>query len=123
MSTRITQKSQQIHNSLINALATEYEKQGYYVKADHINHPNGRPPEVYGHIPDIAAYSNGVLQIVAEAETCDTLSDTQTCEQWKAFSLSSYSFEVIVPKFCLSEARLQATIWGVTVAKWWWLDL
>jgi hypothetical protein len=123
MSTRITQKSQQIHNALIQALATEYEKEGYYVKADHINHPHGSPPVVNVHIPDIAAYSNGMLQIVAEAETCDTLSDMQTREQWQAFSSSSYRFDIIVPKSCLSEAQRQAIIWGVTVTKWWWLNV
>lgn len=44
-------------------------------------------------------------------------------EQWQAFSLSSYQFDVIVPKSCLSEAQRQATIWGVAVSKWWWLNV
>lgn len=123
MSTRITERSKQTHQALIRALAAEYERQGYYVKADHIYHPHGRPPEVGGHVPDVAAYSNNRLHIIAEAETCDSLTDNNTREQWQAFSTSPYIFEVIVPKSCLEDAKNQASIWGIEVNKWWWLDV
>lgn len=123
MSTRITERSQQTHTALIRALASKYEKQGYYVKADHIGHPHGRPPEINGHIPDIAAYSDNSLYIIAEAETCDTITDSNTREQWEAFSRSQYLFDLIVPKSCLEEAKQQASIWGISVNQWWWLDI
>lgn len=122
MATRITEQSRTKHATLIRALAKRYESEGYYVKADHIGHPNGSPPFVGGHIPDVAAYSGGVLQIIAEAETCDTISDASTEAQWKAFSRSGYWFDVIVPKSCFQSAELQASIWGVNVHKWWSLD-
>lgn len=123
MSTRTTQRSKQTHNQLIRSLASKYEHEAYYVKADHINHPNGQPPEINGHIPDIAAYYSGTLRIIAEAETCDTLTDSHTHDQWLAFSGSPYRFEVIVPKSCLQEAQTQASIWGVTVDNWWTLNI
>ena len=123
MATRISEQSRTKHAALIRALARKYESLGYYVRADHIGHPNGSPPSIGGHIPDVAAYYGGTLQIVAEAETCDTLSDADTEAQWKAFSRSGYRFDVIVPKSCLQSAQLQASIWGVTVNNWWWLDI
>lgn len=119
MATRITERSKQIHGTLIRALAQEYEKKGYYVKADHISHPHGCPPNVNGHIPDVAAYSSNALQIIAEAETCDTINDMHTREQWEAFSQAPYLFDIIVPKSCLEEAQRQAYIWGIKVNKWW----
>ena len=123
MAMRISERSRTQHNTLIRALAKKYESQGYRVQADHIGHPNGRPPEIQGHIPDVAAWSGNALQIVAEAETCDTISDSDTRDQWTAFSTSRYQFDVIVPKSCLQEAQLQASIWGVSVDKWWWLEV
>ena len=115
--------SKTIHNSLVSALVREYEKQGYSVKADHIGHLNGRPPEVYGCIPDIAAYKNGCLCIIAEAETCDSISNLDTQRQWNAFSQSSHSFEVVTPKSCSDKAKRQASVWGTTVDNWWHLDV
>jgi len=118
MSTR-----EQIHTQLISALVNSYEAKGYYVKADHINHPNGAPAPTNGHIPDITAYSQGQLVIVAEAETCDTISGTETYNQWSAFSRGTHKFHVIVPQVCLANAQNQAAIWRITVDQWWWLKL
>lgn len=123
MSTRITERSQKTHVALIRALVKKYEEDGYYVKADHIHHPNGAPPEINGFVPDIAAYSGNALKIIAEAETCDTISDDHTRQQWEAFSKSMYRFEVIVPKSCFEEAQRQANLWAINVDKWWWLDI
>ena len=123
MSTRITGTSQRTHGMLISSLASTYEHEGYHVQADHIGHPNGQPPEVNGHIPDLAAYYEGILRIIAEAETSDTITDAHTREQWEAFSRSPYRFDVIVPKSCLEDAQRQASMWGVTVDKWWWLEI
>ena len=62
--------SSSTHDRLITALARKYEEEGYYVKADHVGHPNGCPPEVNGYIPDVAAYAGFPprLTIIAEAE-------------------------------------------------------
>ncbi len=121
MATRVNTQSQTLHERLIRALVEKYESEGYSVQADHISHSNGRPPEVGGHVPDIAAYKNGLLEIVAEAETCDSLSDSHTEGQWRAFSASPLEFHVIVPKSCLAEAERQAGVWSVNIDKWWWL--
>jgi len=123
MHTRTVRKSATTHSKLIRALAKKYEEDGYWVQADHIDHPNGCPPQVNGHVPDVAAYSGGTLKIIAEAETCDTLDDDHTRSQWSAFSRSPYRFDVIVPKRCLEAAKAQARTWGVNVDRWWWLDV
>jgi hypothetical protein len=123
MAIRITEQSRTAHARLVRALADQYESQGYYVQADHIGHRNGSPPPINGHIPDVAGYASGTLQVIAEAETCDTISDSDTSNQWTAFARSPYRFEVIVPKSCLQDAQMQASLWGVTVDKWWWLDI
>lgn len=112
MTTRITERSRVAHPRLIRALVGQYESLGYFVQADHIGHPNGSPPAVNGHIPDVAAYSSGVLRVIAEAETCDTISDSDTRDQWLAFSRSPYRFEAIVPKSCLQDAQMQASMSG-----------
>ena len=121
MTIRITEQSRTTHSALIRALVKEYESHAYYVQADHIGHPHGKPPAIGGHIPDIAVYSQGTLTIIAEAESCDTIRDSDTRDQWTAFSGSIYRFEVIVPKTCLEEAKSQSRIWGISVDKWWWL--
>jgi len=121
MSVKRDENSKRVHSTLVRSLASEYEKQGCSVKADHIGHPNGQPPDVYGYIPDVAAYKDGRLCIIAEAETCDSISDLDTQRQLSAFSQSSHRFEVIVPKSCLNEAQQQASVWGITVDKWWHL--
>jgi len=123
MAIRITEQSRTAHGRLVQALAQQYESQGYYVQADHIGHRNGSPPTINGHVPDVAAYSGGTLRIVVEAETCDTILDSDTRDQWAAFARSPYCFEVIVPKSCLQDAQMQASMWGATVDKWWWLDI
>ena len=123
MAIRITERSRTAHAQLVRALVGQYESQGNYVKADHIGHRNGSPPTINGHVPDMAAYSGGTLRIIAEAETCDTISDSDTRDQWGAFARSPYRFEVIVPKSCLQDAKMQASMWGVAVDKWWWLDI
>ncbi len=115
--------TKQIHTQLITALVKTYKDKGYYVKADHINHPNGAPASINGHIPDIAAYSQGQLIIVAEAETCDTIGGTETYNQWSAFSRGRHKFHVIVPQACLADAQNQAAIWQITVDQWWWLKV
>jgi len=122
MATRMTERSRTAHAQLIRALVGEYESQGYYVQADHLGHRNGSPPAVNGHIPDVAAYYDGTLRIIAEAETCDTISNSDTRDQWTAFCRSPYRFEVIMPKSCLQDAQMQASLWGVAVDKWWSLD-
>jgi len=119
MATRITEQLRTNHNRLIGALAQEYRSRGYHVEADHIGHPNGSPPTISRHVPDVAAYSNGILRIIAEAETCDTISSADTQSQWTAFSRSPYRFEVIVPERCLQDAQQQAILWGITVDQWW----
>ena len=123
MRTADTQSRLSVHDRLVWALVRKYEEEGYYVKADHIGHPNGVPPAVNGHVPDIVAYRNGPLVLIAEAEVCEDLQDDHTCEQWQAFSRSPYLFDIIVPKSCYDEARRQAAAWGVIVNAFWWLDI
>ena len=123
MAIRDSKNSRAKHETLIRALIKKYESNGLYVEADHIGHLHGRPPEIGGHIPDIAAYEGSNLYVIAEAETCDTISDESTREQWYAFSNSGYRFEVIVPKSCLESVKFQAGNWGIRVDQWWWIDI
>jgi len=63
-----------------------------------VRHPHGRPPEINGHIPDIAAYSDNSLYIIAEAETCDTVTDSDTREQWETFRTYDHPVLVLLEK-------------------------
>ena len=123
MTVRNFKDSRAKHETLIRALVKKYEANGLYVEADHISHPHGRPPRIGNHIPDVAAYNQGKLLIIAEAETCDTISDDDTRSQWSDFSESDYRFEVIVPESCIEAAKIQARIWGIIVDQWWSLNI
>ena len=112
--------NESVHNQLIQGLVTQLTSEGYYVQADHIGHPNGSPSTVNGYIPDIYAIK-GTSRIIAEAETEDSISTDQTRQQWSAFSRTNASFHVIVPQRALSAAQNQANLWGINVAKWWYL--
>ncbi len=49
------EKSSDEHNNLIRGLVKVLEERGFKVQADHIEHPNGQPNAIEGHIPDIDA--------------------------------------------------------------------
>ena len=102
-----------MHTTLIRALAAKYEEEGYVVQADDIGHPNGAPPLVSGHQPDVAGYRNRQLIRIGEAETCDSLDDDHTRRQWQAFSRSPSMFDIIVPESCYVAAKAKAAAWGV----------
>lgn len=112
------------HTQLVEALVRKFEQDRLTVQADHIGHENGAPDPIAGYVPDIYA-RNSSAAIVAEAETCDSLSDDHTFRQWSAFSrFTSYpggNFHVIVPKYCVAQAQEQARIWRIRVDCWWWL--
>ena len=121
MSERLLTSSRTMHKRLIAALARVYEEEGYGVQADGIGHPNGAPPVVNGHRPDVAGYRNRQLVRIGEAETCDSLGDDHTRQQWQAFSRSPYHFDVIVPESCLFAARAKAAEWNVRVDRFFHL--
>lgn len=113
------QISQSIHNKLIEKQVKGYKKLGYLdIKADHIGHRNGAPKEINGHRPDISATYNGI-KIICEVETDDSISIEHTVEQWKAFSKSSYQFDICVPSKSLSKAKKFAEKHGIKVRKFW----
>ena len=114
---------QNVHDRLVKSLADKFESDGYYVKADGIGHPNGSPPTFNMHIPDIYAVK-GDERIIAEAETCDSISLGDTYHQWLAFSrVAGTVFHVIVPRQCLEDAKKQANYWGIKVDHWWYLEI
>ena len=70
-----------VHDKLVRALARRYEQEGYSVQADDIDHPNGAPPLINGHYPDIIAATLGHTRI-AEAETAESIYSSHTRDQW-----------------------------------------
>jgi hypothetical protein len=117
-----TIQAQGIHNQLVINQVTTYRNEGYSnIKADHINHPNGQPSIVNGHIPDLSAVKNGLV-VICEVETNDSINDHSTIQQWKAFDRSSYEFHVVVPKSALEDAQDMARRNGITVNKFWYCD-
>ena len=121
MPVRLLTSSRTMHKRLTAALARTYEEEVYGVQADEIGHPNGAPPLVNGHQPDVAGYRNRQLVRIGEAETADSLNDDHTRQQWQAFSRSPYWFDVIVPESCLFTARMRAAAWSVHVSRFYHL--
>lgn len=110
------------HDQLIKALSSKFASEGFYVKADHIGHPNGAPDQVISHVPDISATKVNHRKIIVEAETGGSISSDGTYNQWKEFSgVFGVEFHVIVPKNCLEYAKYQAQSWGIRIDNWWYM--
>ena len=120
--TKRTMKTDEEHNVLLRAIVNKLQSEGMTVKADHISHPNGQPPIIGGHIPDIEARSY-VNKIIVEAETADTVSIEETRRQFAAFSNAyGYQFHVIVPNGMIPIMQKQVQDWGLRVDKFWELS-
>lgn len=74
---------------------------------------------VFGHIPDVMAQKNGRITI-CEVETNDSLIDSSTIAQWKAFDRSGYEFHVVVPHSGLELAKAIATQNSISVDFYWY---
>jgi hypothetical protein len=122
------------HDQLVLMMARYFQQLGYTdIKADipgwsqplyiyWSNNPTLR------YIPDLTCLdSNGVL-VILEAETCSTLNDNHTQEQFRIFRAHATNnkgrFEVVIPRNCSgSDARAlinnSAILWGVTIDNVW----
>lgn len=122
------------HDNLVRALAKHYGSLGYIgIRADITDYPQ-TPQGIYWesapqkkYIPDVMCFKKDTnnTEIVAEAETCDTLETAHTLEQWRLFSAHARNkkgeFHVIVPQSCKDEAQAVASKNGITVDKFWWM--
>ncbi len=94
------------HNKLIKMMANYFEKEGYkYIRADLSGYT--RPNSITDfngnkYIPDLTCNKTDFKEtrITLEAETCDTINDSHTARQWRAFYNASGEFHLVVPKTC-----------------------
>lgn len=111
-------KSESEHTAMIKTLATHLSNEAYKeIKADHIEHT--QPEKITwkssgeGHIPDVTCVKSEKLHIF-EVETCDSIDDSHTEDQWGLFAAYGKQFNktfiVVVPKSCKQDAsnRLKA---------------
>lgn len=78
-------EDQEAHDKGVLATASELNKNGWDVRADHLQgHGYDKPPEVGGHVPDVYATKRGGTRIV-EIET----SPDDDREQHEAFRRSA----------------------------------
>lgn len=118
-----SRKGDDDHNRLVHAMANELTGKGFYVKADHIGHGNGRPNMYNNHIPDVEAISVA-KKILVEAETQESIDSSDTREQFIAFSnVGGAEFHVIVPKGYIPAMQNQAREWSVKVDNYWEMNL
>jgi hypothetical protein len=114
-------KESEEHISLIKMMANHFSKLGYLnIRADL---PGFTKPEAvqYGQkefIPDLTCNKNDSGKpVIMEAETCDSIDDTHTRDQWTAFRASANKkngeFHIVVPISCngtraraMTESRL-----------------
>ena len=114
-----SRKGQEDHSKLVRAMANKLTGEGFHVKADHIGHSNGRPNNHNNHIPDVEANSVA-KKILVEAETQDSITSSDTRDQFIAFSnVGGAEFHVIVPKGYIPAMQNQAREWGVKVDNYW----
>lgn len=92
------------HDRMVKIVAEYMLKKNYTVWADHINWPNGVPPKVRGHRPDVAAGA-GLSRFYFEVEDCLTYWDDHTRSQLTSFSGADTATTrgtcyVVVPDAC-----------------------
>lgn len=94
-----------LHDILLRRTVFTFERDGHTdIKADHIEHPNGKPEEVNGFVLDISSKKYGIPYIT-EVETCDSLDLPDTEEQFRAFSRTNAKFIVVVPENCFDKVN------------------
>lgn len=109
------------HEKLIKDMITTYQGKGYTnIQADLQGF--SQPSTINGFIPDIVAKKPGGIWIVLEAETCGSINDSHTAQQWTAFynytTKNSYEFHVIVPKSCKNDASTKLNQLGLSAIIW-----
>lgn len=109
------------HKDLVGMMANYFKAQNYSnVKADLDGWDT--PTEINGHVPDVTATINGI-SIILEAETCKSIDTTDTKDQLKAFYEAAKSgnreFHLVVPKSCMTAAKLKLLEWGISASQVW----
>lgn len=97
------------HQRLVKELIDEFKTKGRkIVCADYGEYP--RCDAVGRHEPDVIARDSDGLEYIGEAETCDTLNNTDTIEQFTDFSnrvmkgdARKVPFFIAIPKSCENE--------------------
>lgn len=94
------------HQRLIRIMAARFRKEGYTnIKADLEGYAlpdpiiDGRGNQ---YVPDVTCTKNDptTTRILLEAETCNTIADSHTRAQWRAFAHAKGEFHLVVPKTC-----------------------
>ncbi|MBE0448998.1 MAG: hypothetical protein IBX64_13070 [Actinobacteria bacterium] len=94
-----------VHQNLIRMMAGYFQRQGYTdIRADVTGY--SQPAKISDCTPDLTCRKGDHRRtpIILEAETCDTLSDAHTHDQWMAFYHYARSiggeFYIVVPTLC-----------------------
>jgi len=97
------------HKRLVKMMLNHFKSKGYTnLKAD--LEGETLPDRIDGHIPDLTCNKNDAKGtfIILEAETCNTIFDEHTEDQWKTFHQKAQEvggeFHIIVPKTCNGES-------------------
>jgi len=97
------------HKRLVKMMLNHFKSKGYTnLKAD--LEGETPPNQIYGHIPDLTCNKNDAKGtfIILEAETCDTIFDEHTEDQWKTFYRKAREvggeFHIVVPRTCNGES-------------------
>lgn len=107
----LNSKSLKLHESIIKSVSTYLEREGYKVTANHIKHPNGRPKNLNGFVPDISAIKN-MEKIIVEVQTSHKMI-FQNELKWKRFSYSGNKFWVVVPPECYEIAQMRKKVFNI----------
>ena len=87
-----------------------------------------KPGLVYGHVPDLKAVRDD-HRIIGEVETCNSISWTETRDQFVAFTKArreGWEFHALTPESCVQDLEAQVADWrgqgyDVTVDRYWWV--
>jgi hypothetical protein len=132
--TRTTSFEISEHDQLILMMARYFNQLGYtdikadipgWTKPDYIywtNNPNN------WYYPDLTCLDKSGISIILEAETCNTLNDEHTKEQFEIFRARANKingrFEVVVPRICNESngrdlIQKIANSWGIRLDNIW----
>ncbi|HSO25998.1 MAG TPA: hypothetical protein VLR54_05180 [Methanobacteriaceae archaeon] len=109
----LNSKPFKLQDDIIKSVSAYLEREGYRVTANHINHPNGRPKNLNGFIPDIRAIKNRE-EIIVEVQTSNkTLFQNKL--KLKRFSYSGKRFWMVVPPECYEIAEIRKKVFNIPV--------
>jgi len=96
---------EEVHREMMKTVLKEFTKQGFTNMRANVENMTA-PEKIGGYAPDLTCNRKDMQRgfVILEVETCNTMTQVQSEEKWRAFCEKSKEmtgeFHLAVPKFC-----------------------